>query len=143
MDTALLAPPRTENKEPRTIIPLWLALPAGGAVLLIVALVAATLGLVSAGDLDRPPARTRDTAAAAERDARFRAARDEFESGRRTEAFAIFASLADQGHCDSARWALQLVQAGPEAYLTSFQAGPKQISRWRALPGCWPKAVAR
>jgi hypothetical protein len=76
-------------------------------------------------------------------DPRFDAARAQHDLGNVAEAFAALATLADEGHCEAARLALQMIYAGPEAYLMSFRAGPKQMSRWRSLPNCWPQPVRR
>jgi hypothetical protein len=141
-------------------------MPAGAAAVATVAVVAATLVISWASGVGVPSQRTEDgyrpgtpqdrgagTSAPAlaspqaqrraELDRRFLAARAEHEAGRHVEAFAALSSLADEGHCESARLALLLVHAGPQAYLTSFRAGPKQLTHWRSLPGCWPKAAGR
>ena len=101
----------------------------------------------------RPPAATGESASGAPTgadgarlaslDRRFEAARALRDLGDPAQAFAELATLADEGHCEAARMARQLIHAGPEVYLMSFRAGPKQISRWRKLPGCWPGALVR
>lgn len=165
MATAPLFPPAPRRSEPGLHIPRWLAMPAGAAAVTTIAVVAATLIVTWASGVGVSTQRGEDangrglqagdvgTSASsrlglqvrrqAERDRRFQAARAEHEAGRHVEAFAELSSLADEGHCEAARLALLLVHAGPQAYLTSFRAGPKQISHWRSLPGCWPKAAAR
>ena len=138
-------------------IPLWLTLPLGGGTALAVVAVAATMGIGTLGNAgwrqaplaaeSRPAALDPAAGTQGERSTRlnkrFDAARAEHDQGNHAQAFADLAALADEGHCEAARLALQLIHAGPEAYLMSFRAGPKQISRWRNLPGCWPSAPVR
>lgn len=141
-----------------TRIPFSLAVPAWGVVAAAAAIAAATLVLAPGGhgggmaaEAGGDPARVSEPAggsrAGAQRLAgahaqRFESARGALEAGQLTEAFAALAALADEGHCSAARLALQLVHAGPQAYLTTFPAAPAQVARWRALPGCGAKAAS-
>jgi hypothetical protein len=67
---------------------------------------------------------------------RYDAARDEYEIGHFQLAFAEFATLADRGHCDAARMALQMLRHGKPLYATEFQAAPERVQRWQQLPAC-------
>lgn len=60
-------------------------------------------------------------------------ARTELERGHYAEAHRRFAQLADCGHREAARMALEMRQLGPQAYGMTFNVGPKRLSRWRAL----------
>lgn len=156
MERASLAWPQAPRAASPRGIPLSLALPAGGAALVAVTLVVTLIVLWSRGsEAEQPLAQT--TAAAprseaavgpagasqppqpSELDRQFEAARARHEAGQHLEAFALLTALADRGHCEAARQALLLLRAGPEAYLTTFDARPEQMARWRALPGCWTR----
>lgn len=52
------------------------------------------------------------------------------------EAYAAFAALADRGHAESARIALQMVRRGPALYGSTFHAGDEQLRRWAWLVSC-------
>lgn len=56
-----------------------------------------------------------------------------YEAGHWAEAYAAYATLADCGHREAARIALQMRQFGPRLYGSAFMAGPRQLQRWRAL----------
>jgi hypothetical protein len=73
---------------------------------------------------------------------RYDAARDEYEVGHFQVAFAEFATLADRGHCESARMALQMIRYGKSLYATEFHATLERVQRWQHLPTCGP-ALAR
>lgn len=60
-------------------------------------------------------------------------AHEHYEAGHWADAFEGFASLADCGHREAARIALQMRQFGPHLYGRVFMAGPRQLQRWRAL----------
>jgi hypothetical protein len=70
----------------------------------------------------------------------------QYEAGHYADAYARFARLADCGHREAARIALQMRQFGPRLYGARFHAGPQQLGRWRSLlageagraddPGC-------
>jgi hypothetical protein len=72
---------------------------------------------------------------------RYDAARDQYEVGHFDEAFAAFADLADQGHCDAARVAQQMVRYGKSLYAIEFRVPRERLERWQRLPGC-PVALA-
>lgn len=72
---------------------------------------------------------------------RYEAAQVEYEIGHFDEAFATFAELADEGHCDAARLAQQMVRYGRPLYAVEFKVAPERLKRWQRLPAC-PVAVA-
>lgn len=72
---------------------------------------------------------------------RYDAARDEYEIGHFGAAFAAFALLADEGHCEAARVAHQMVRYGRQLYAMDFSVAAPRLARWRELPGC-PVALA-
>jgi hypothetical protein len=72
--------------------------------------------------------------------ARYDAAREQYEVGHFQLAFAAFTQLADEGHCDAARIAQQMVRYGRQLYADEFSVAPEKVARWRALP-C-PTALA-
>ncbi len=63
----------------------------------------------------------------------FEQARAQLERGHYADAHRRFAQLADCGHREAARIALEMRQFGPQLYRMNFQVGPKQLARWRAL----------
>jgi len=67
---------------------------------------------------------------------RYDAARDDYEVGHFAQAFAVFAELADAGHCEAARMAHQMARYGRALYAIDFGAAPERITRWQGLPGC-------
>lgn len=69
-------------------------------------------------------------------------ARDQYEIGHFQLAFSEFAALADRGHCQSARMALQMLRYGKSLYATEFHVGLERVQRWQHLPACGP-ALAR
>lgn len=69
------------------------------------------------------------------------AAHVDYEIGHFDKAFAAFASLADEGHCDAARVARQMVRYGRTLYATDFKVASERLERWQRLPAC-PVAVA-
>jgi hypothetical protein len=73
--------------------------------------------------------------------ARYDSARELYEVGHYREAFAAFAELADQGHCDAARVAQQMARYGQQLYAIEFRVPRERIERWQRLPGC-PVALA-
>jgi hypothetical protein len=72
---------------------------------------------------------------------RYDAAHVDYEIGHYEQAFAVFAGLADEGHCDAARMAQQMVRYGRPMYLTEFKVAPERLERWQRMPAC-PVAVA-
>ena len=96
---------------------------------LMVAAMAAPLP-ASAQSLDMAPAA-----------GRFDAALERYEVGHYAQAFAAFASLADEGHCQAARLAGQMTRYGRTLYAMELPAAHERLERWQRLPGC-PLAVA-
>lgn len=74
---------------------------------------------------------------------RYDSARDDYEIGHFDRAFAEFASLADAGHCDAARVALQMVRYGKPLYAIEFKVTPERLERWQRLSGCPATTQAR
>jgi hypothetical protein len=60
----------------------------------------------------------------------------EYEVGHYAQAYAGFATLADQGHAEAARLAWQMWRYGPQLYHQRFVAEPAQLSRWQRLHRC-------
>ena len=79
---------------------------------------------------------------ATEQERAYAAAQAEYEVGHYAAAFSAFAALADGGHAESARVAMQMHRYGPSLYQMRFAAGPKQIGRWTALVSCRHQAAA-
>lgn len=73
--------------------------------------------------------------------ARLDVARAEYEVGHFAAAFEAFAQLADEGHCEAARVAQQMVRYGRTLYAMEFAVAPPRLTRWRGLPAC-PLALA-
>jgi len=102
----------------------------------------ACLGWAGAAAQSKPAAAEPTAAMAlATASARYDAARDQYEIGHFTVAFAAFAQLADEGHCEAARIARGMVRHGRELYATEFAVAPERLTRWQRLPGC-PVALA-
>lgn len=68
--------------------------------------------------------------------ARFEAALEQYAIGHYRAAFDTFAALADEGHCEASRIALQMARYGCALYGVTFTASLAQVERWRRLPGC-------
>lgn len=66
----------------------------------------------------------------------FEQARAEYEIGHYPQAYARFAQLADGGHAEAARIALQMRRHGRTLYGSEFTAVPSQIERWARLLAC-------
>lgn len=79
---------------------------------------------------------------AADAGARYDAARDQYEIGHFQAAFDEFAALADDGHCEAARVARQMVRHGRALYAVAFTVAPERLERWQRLPGCNAAAAA-
>lgn len=75
-------------------------------------------------------------------DARFEEAFVAYERNHWDESYAAFAALADKGHRESARIALQMWRHGRALYRTSFVAGPDQVQRWSRVASCGDGALA-
>lgn len=80
---------------------------------------------------------------AALQQSRYEAAQLHYENGHYALAFAAFAQLADEGHCDSARISQQMVRHGRSLYGIEFGATPARLALWRGLPACPAMAVVR
>jgi hypothetical protein len=72
---------------------------------------------------------------------RYDTAHVDYEIGHYEQAFATFASLADEGNCDAARLAQQMVRYGRPLYAIDFKVSPERLQRWQRLPAC-PVVVA-
>jgi hypothetical protein len=70
-------------------------------------------------------------------------ARADYDIGHFEQAFAEFATLADEGHCDAARVAQQMVSYGKPLYAIEFKVAPERLERWRHLSGCPATTLAR
>lgn len=68
--------------------------------------------------------------------ARYDAAHVDYEIGHYEQAFAAFAGLADEGHCDAVRIAQQMMRYGPALYAIRFDAAPERMQRWQRLAAC-------
>ena len=76
-------------------------------------------------------------------DSRYHEALAQYEVGHYQEAFAAFARLADEGHCEAARIARQMVRHGTKLYPTFFQVEPERLARWERATDCpLPRDVA-
>ena len=76
------------------------------------------------------------TSAAFGQTSRYDAAHVDYEIGHFDKAFAAFASLADEGHCDAARVAQQMVRYDQPLYAQEFKVAPERLQRWQQLPAC-------
>lgn len=77
-------------------------------------------------------------------DARYHEALAQYEIGHFRDAFAAFSQLADEGHCEAARVARQMVRYGTALYPTPFHAEPERLARWQRLVDCAsPRDIAR
>ncbi len=70
-------------------------------------------------------------ARAAETAPGFDQAMQAYERNHWPEAYAAFARLADQGHPEAARLALQMWAWGPRLYGRRFDASEQQLRQWR------------
>jgi hypothetical protein len=59
-----------------------------------------------------------------------------YEAGRYEEAFAAFAVLADEGHCEAARIAREMMRFGTELYARAFVLPRDRSDRWPRGPAC-------
>ena len=62
----------------------------------------------------------------------FDTAQAHYEAGRYADAYELFARLADCGHREAARIALQMHKFGSRLYGVDFTARPRQLARWQA-----------
>ena len=65
-----------------------------------------------------------------------------YERNHWDEAFTALVRLADRGHPDAARVALQMWRYGPILYRASFSASAAQVERWTQLWGCGRDATS-
>lgn len=63
----------------------------------------------------------------------FDEAMSHYEAGRYAQAFAMFSRLADCGHRDAARIAMQMRRHGAQLYGMAFTASEPQINRWHEV----------
>ena len=98
------------------------------------AVVTGALALAAAAALLAAPAAFGQTS-------RYETAHVDYEIGHYERAFAAFATLADEGHCDAARLAQQMWRHGRPLYAIEFKVAPERLERWQRLPAC-PTAVA-
>jgi hypothetical protein len=82
------------------------------------------------GAVSAQPARTTDAEQALD------AALVAYERNHWDAAYAAFTALADRGHPEAARFALQMWRHGPALYRRSFVASEQQLGRWSRLWGC-------
>lgn len=60
----------------------------------------------------------------------------DYENGHYGQAFARFADLADEGHCDAARVVQLMWRYGRVLYGTEFTEATERLARWRRLSAC-------
>lgn len=65
-----------------------------------------------------------------------------YEVGHYEPAFRLFARLADKGHPEAARLALQMWRYGPRLYRVAFTASASQVQHWETLWGCGGDATS-
>jgi hypothetical protein len=66
----------------------------------------------------------------------FAAAMQMYERNQWPQAYAALARLADLGHAEAARIALQMWQWGPVLYRTEFAASAERRARWAWVWNC-------
>jgi hypothetical protein len=91
---------------------------------------AAAVGFAGSLLFAAAPVRAGETSAP---EGRFQQAHDAYERNHWRAAFEGFASLADLGHAESARVALQMSRFGPALYGQDFETAPHRQQRWRAI----------
>jgi hypothetical protein len=69
----------------------------------------------------------------------FDAAQAHYEAGRFAEAYELFTRLADCGHREAARIALQMHKLGSRLYGLDFAARPQQLVRWQLALSAAPQ----
>jgi hypothetical protein len=74
---------------------------------------------------------------------RFHQAMLAYERNHWSLAFLLLSGLADSGHAESARVALQMWHHGPALYRHEFVASARQIGRWTLLWGCAAEATGK
>jgi hypothetical protein len=75
--------------------------------------------------------------------AAFEAAMQAYERNHWPQAYAALAQLADRGHPEAARIALQMWSHGPKLYGTAFTATSRQVAFWTQRWGCDGDATSR
>lgn len=75
--------------------------------------------------------------------AAFDAALQAYERNHWPQAYAALARLADRGHPEAARIALQMWAHGPKLYGTEFNATARQVSFWSQRWGCVGDATSQ
>lgn len=83
------------------------------------------------------------TAAAPDAFQAFDAAMVAYERNHWDEAFAALGRLADRGHAEAARLALQMWGFGPKLYQKNFSASAAQVERWTQMWNCGGDATSR
>lgn len=73
---------------------------------------------------------------------RFDAALEAYERNHWVEAHAPLSALADAGHPEAARMALQMRQYGPALYGRELLASAGQVAQWKRRLGCGDVTVA-
>lgn len=73
----------------------------------------------------------------------FDAALAHYERSHWSEAYAALVVLADRGHPQAARMALDMWRFGRRLYGTTFVAAADQVARWTQLWGCDGDATSR
>lgn len=71
-------------------------------------------------------------------EARFETAREEYDRCHWELAWREFSRLADEGHAESARLALEMWRYGPALFGRAFVPDADRVARWRAqaaMPG--------
>lgn len=61
---------------------------------------------------------------------------DHYERGHYGMAFDVFAALADRGHCEATRVAIQMVRYGRALYAIEFAVVPERLEQWKRPNGC-------
>ena len=78
----------------------------------------------------------------AAQDTNFDDALAQYDAGRYEPAFAAFAKLADEGHCEAARIAREMARFGRQLYAKEFELAPARTERWSQAPDCRATSVA-
>lgn len=76
-------------------------------------------------------------------DARLEQAQNEYAIGHYAAAFALFAALADKGHCEATRIARLMQQHGQRLYAIDFKVAQDRLEQWRHAPACPAVLVVR
>jgi len=76
-------------------------------------------------------------------DARLERAHDECAICHYVSAFALFASLADEGNCEATRIARLMLQYGRGLHATDFKVAQERLEHWQHAPGCPVVLVVR